>query len=80
MRLKRLKLNNFRRFRDFEIDFHEQLTVIVARNGLGKTSVLDAITLVIILNMCNPKALIPHVLLTIKTLLPAHCIVMISEK
>lgn len=47
MRLKRLKLNNFRRFRDFEIDFHEQLTVIVARNGLGKTSVLDAITVVL---------------------------------
>ncbi|MDD2815349.1 MAG: AAA family ATPase [Thiotrichaceae bacterium] len=44
MHLKRLKLDNFRRFRDFKIDFHEQLTVIVARNGLGKTSVLDAIT------------------------------------
>lgn len=42
MILKRLRLGNFRRFRELEIDFHDRLTVIVARNGQGKTSVLDA--------------------------------------
>ncbi|BCH58371.1 hypothetical protein RvVAR0630_09950 [Agrobacterium vitis] len=45
MKIKKLTLTNFRRFRNFEIDFHEQITVLVARNGAGKTSVLDAIAL-----------------------------------
>ena len=43
MKIKRLKLNHFRRFSEFEIEFDEQLTVLVARNGAGKSSVLDAI-------------------------------------
>lgn len=43
MKIKRLKLNNFRRFEDFEINFDEQLTVLVARNGAGKSSILDAV-------------------------------------
>lgn len=45
MILRNLRLSNFRRFRDIEIDFHSQLTVIVARNGQGKTSILDAATI-----------------------------------
>jgi predicted ATP-binding protein involved in virulence len=44
-RLQKLTLKNFRRFSSFEIDFHPELTVIVSRNGEGKTSVLDAITI-----------------------------------
>lgn len=44
MILKTLRLKNFRRFENLSIDFHEQLTVIVARNGQGKTTVLDAAT------------------------------------
>lgn len=47
MRLKTLRLKNFRRFADLNIDFHEQLTVIVARNGQGKTTLLDAATIVL---------------------------------
>lgn len=43
MKIKTLKLNNFRRFEDFEINFNEQLTVLVARNGAGKSSILDAV-------------------------------------
>ena len=43
MKIKRLKLNHFRRFTDFELDFHPQLTVLVARNGAGKSSILDAV-------------------------------------
>jgi predicted ATP-binding protein involved in virulence len=44
VKLSKLKLKNFRRFEDFEIDFHPELTVIAARNGQGKTTVLEAIT------------------------------------
>jgi len=43
VKIKKLKLNNFRRFEDFEIKFNEQLTVLVARNGAGKSSILDAV-------------------------------------
>jgi len=43
MKIKQLKLTNFRRFSEFKIDFQEQLTVLVARNGAGKSSVLDAV-------------------------------------
>lgn len=43
MKIKKLQLINFRRFADFTIEFDEQLTVLVARNGAGKSSVLDAV-------------------------------------
>lgn len=43
MKIKQLRLTNFRRFSEFAIDFDPQLTVLVARNGSGKSSVLDAI-------------------------------------
>ncbi|MEL9494974.1 AAA family ATPase [Escherichia coli] len=43
MRLSRIKLQNYRRFEKFEIDLHPELTVIAARNGQGKTTILEAI-------------------------------------
>lgn len=43
MKLAKLHLLNYRRFESFDIDFHPELTVIAARNGQGKTTVLDAI-------------------------------------
>ncbi|HQQ70072.1 MAG TPA: AAA family ATPase [Alicycliphilus sp.] len=43
MKLSQLTLHNYRRFEDFAIDFHPELTVIAARNGQGKTTVLEAI-------------------------------------
>ena len=43
MRLSKLTLSNFRCFPALEIDFHSQLTVLVAENGQGKSSVLDAV-------------------------------------
>lgn len=43
MKLTQLKLHNYRRFEDFVIEFHPELTVIAARNGQGKTTVLEAI-------------------------------------
>lgn len=43
MKLKKITLENYRSFDNFTIDFNENMTVIVAENGVGKTSVLDAI-------------------------------------
>ena len=42
MRLKTLKLHNFRKFEELEIEFHQNLTVLIGANGAGKTTVLDA--------------------------------------
>ena len=42
LRLDKLSLTNFRCFAGCEIDFHPDLTVLVADNGSGKTAVLDA--------------------------------------
>src|SRR5690554_7542542 len=43
LHLTRLQLTNYRRFPEFEIDFDPELTVIAARNGQGKTTILEAI-------------------------------------
>lgn len=43
MRIARLHLKNYRRFDSLEVDFHPGLTVIAARNGRGKTTVLEAV-------------------------------------
>jgi uncharacterized protein (TIGR02646 family) len=45
VKLKTLKLANFRSYESFSIDFDEKLNVIVAENGIGKTTILDAIAL-----------------------------------
>jgi predicted ATP-binding protein involved in virulence len=44
-KLKKMKLTNFRLFEKLEIEFNEDINVIIANNGAGKTSVLDAIAL-----------------------------------
>lgn len=43
MKLKNIQIINFRCFDSLSIDLDEQLTVIVAKNGQGKSSILDAI-------------------------------------
>ena len=43
MRLKKITLNNFRCFRNLEVDLHPRLTVLVGDNGAGKTAILDGI-------------------------------------
>lgn len=45
IRLDRLRLQNFRCFREIEITFDPQLTVIVAPNGGGKTAILDSVAI-----------------------------------
>lgn len=43
MKLESFKIKNFRCFQEISLNFHEQMTVIVGKNGAGKTSVLDAL-------------------------------------
>ena len=42
MILKSIQINNFRCFTSLAVDFHEKLTVLIAENGNGKTTILDA--------------------------------------
>ncbi|XKF16601.1 AAA family ATPase [Halomonas sp. BLK-85] len=43
MKLSKLRIKNFRCFPDVEVDLNEKLTVFIAENGQGKSTVLDAI-------------------------------------
>jgi len=45
MKLVRLHLQNFRCFERLVVEFDPKLTVIVAENGAGKTSILDALAI-----------------------------------
>lgn len=44
MRLTKITLDNFRNYTHTEFDFGERLTVLVGKNGMGKTNLLLAIT------------------------------------
>lgn len=44
MKIETLKLSNFRAFEKFELTLDPKLTVLIARNGAGKSSILDAIS------------------------------------
>ena len=44
MFLNRLRLENYRRFKDVEVKFAKRLSVLVGINGAGKSSVLSAIS------------------------------------
>lgn len=44
MKLQSLTVKNFRGIHRLDIDFDPKVTIIVGRNGAGKTSILDAIT------------------------------------
>lgn len=43
MRIDQITLKNYRCFYALRVDFHPRLTVLVAPNGQGKTTVLDAV-------------------------------------
>lgn len=47
MKLSRLTLTNYRGFASATVDFDPQMTVIVGVNGAGKTSLLDAASMVL---------------------------------
>lgn len=44
IRIKRIKLINFKGIRNLEVEFNEQLTSIYGRNASGKTTIFDAFT------------------------------------
>jgi predicted ATP-binding protein involved in virulence len=43
MKIKNITIKNFRCFEQLEVTFHPQMTVLIAANGGGKTSILDAV-------------------------------------
>lgn len=43
MKLKNIKITNYRCFKEAKIDFDEHVTLIVGKNGAGKTAILDAV-------------------------------------
>ncbi|MCP3139431.1 AAA family ATPase [Pyxidicoccus xibeiensis] len=43
MRINRLELQNFRGFEDFKLDLDPDFTLLLGRNGAGKTAVLEAL-------------------------------------
>lgn len=47
MKLDKFKFTNFRRVSLIESTLHERLTVFIARNGEGKTTILDALSILL---------------------------------
>lgn len=43
MKLKSIKISNYRCFKEAEIDFDDHITLVVGKNGAGKTAILDAV-------------------------------------
>lgn len=47
IRVKKLKLENFRGFEQLELEFHCDLTVLIGENGAGKTAILDCLAILL---------------------------------
>ena len=45
MWVKRLKLYQFRNYKDVNVEFSKGVNIIVGENGVGKTSIVEAIGL-----------------------------------
>lgn len=46
MRIEKIKLINFKRFRNYEIKANEYMNILIGDNETGKSSILEAIDLV----------------------------------
>jgi len=55
IQLKRLRLNNFRNYEQLQCSFNEHINVITGLNGVGKTSILDAVYY-----LCNGRSYHAH--------------------
>ncbi len=47
MKINKLHLHNFKKFSDFTFQFHPQFTVLIGDNATGKTSILDALSIML---------------------------------
>ncbi|MCP5452899.1 MAG: AAA family ATPase, partial [Spirochaetaceae bacterium] len=47
MNIHSLTLRNFRRYVAADFAFHPRFTVLIGENGLGKTTVLDALSILL---------------------------------
>lgn len=45
MKLKMIKLDNFRGYGNVEIDLHEDINVIIGKNDVGKSTIIDAMNI-----------------------------------
>ena len=54
MRIDRLRIRNFKCFKDRSLDFNPQFTLLVGDNGAGKTTVLDALAVAAGIWLVNP--------------------------
>ena len=74
--IKRLVLRNFKRFKDLDLEFDPELNILVGGNEAGKTSVLQALDIVLSASRSKVEAL------GLETLFNAECITefMASER
>jgi DNA replication and repair protein RecF len=59
--VRKLSLRDFRCFARFELEFHPEVTCIVGGNALGKTSLLEAVAVLIRLQSPRTSSLVPVV-------------------
>lgn len=45
MRVDNIQIKNYKRFENISIDFNSRMNVIIGNNGVGKTSILDALSI-----------------------------------
>ena len=45
MKIHSMQVEHYRCFEQFDISFDSQLTVLIGKNGAGKTSVLDVLSI-----------------------------------
>ena len=60
MILLSLRMQNYKKYRDFTLDFAEGLTGIIGRNGSGKSTIFDAITFALYGDVRGEKETIRH--------------------
>lgn len=47
MQLEKIRITNYRCFKEVDIDLDEHTTLIVGKNGAGKTAILDAVAVAV---------------------------------